>query len=86
MKTYITVFFSSEGASPSQVVERLQMLGFKPTQGNYDFVYEWGEKASVQDAVWFADKIQTSLEGMHVRFKTETWCPWSTNARANSRV
>lgn len=72
MKTYLTVFFSSEGAAPSQVAERLQMLGFAPTQGNYDFVYVWDDKASVKDALWFADKIKTTLEGMNVNFKIET--------------
>lgn len=72
MKTYLTVFFSSEGASPSQVTDRLQMLGFVPTHGNYDFVYNWDDKASVKDAIWFADKVRNTLEGMHVYFKVES--------------
>ncbi|MCD6461961.1 MAG: hypothetical protein J7L61_04385 [Thermoplasmata archaeon] len=72
MNTYLTVFFSSEGATPSEVAERLQMLGFEPTQGNYDFVYKWDSKATVKDALWFADKIRATLDGMHVFFKIET--------------
>ena len=72
MKTYLTIFFSSEGASPSEVVERLQSLGFAPTQGNYDFVYSWDKNVSVEEQIWFADRIKAALEGMQVHFKAET--------------
>ncbi|RLF47596.1 MAG: hypothetical protein DRN20_05765 [Thermoplasmata archaeon] len=72
MKTYLTITFDSEGAKPSEVAERLAMLGFKPTQGNYDFVYEWGREATIEDALWFADKIHAALRGYRVLFKVET--------------
>ena len=73
MKTYLTVTFDSEGAKPSDVVERLAMLGFKPTHGNYDFEYEWQDpSANVQDAVWFADKVHATLRGSKVAFQIET--------------
>ena len=48
------------------------MLGFRPTTGTYDFVYDWGKNATVQDAIWFADKIHATLEGMNVLFRMET--------------
>lgn len=41
-KTYLTLWFSSEGANPTSVVMRLQEIGFKPTKGKHDFVYDWG--------------------------------------------
>jgi len=72
MKTYMTVFFSSEGAKPSEVVNRLSMLGFKPITGAYDFVYEWDKNASVEEAVWFGDKIAEALRGYNILFKIET--------------
>lgn len=72
MKTYMTVMFSSEGAKPSEVVNRLAMLGFKPITGAYDFVYEWDKNASVDDAIWFGDKISEALRGYSVMFKIET--------------
>ena len=72
MKTYLTVTFNSEWSKPSEVTDRLCMLGFKPTQGTYDFIYEWDRKASVKDAIWFADKIHEILRGHHVLFKLET--------------
>ena len=72
MITYLTVTFGAEGAKPSEVVERLAMLGFKPAQGNYDFIYEWDKEATVKDAVWFADKVHATLHGTGVFFKVET--------------
>lgn len=72
MKSYLTVTFSSEGVKPSEVVERLHMLGFKPTHGQYDFIYNWGKHATVKDAIWFSDRIHETLKGCSVLFHLET--------------
>jgi len=72
MITYLTVFFSTDGAQPSEVVDRLYSLGFKPTSGNYDFVYEWDSKATLDDALHLGDQINNVLKGMGVLFKMET--------------
>ncbi|UCD92101.1 MAG: hypothetical protein JSV43_07695 [Methanobacteriota archaeon] len=72
MITYLTVTFCTDGARPSEVVNRLVAIGFKPTKGNYDFIYEWDKKAKVEDAIWLADKIFETLKGMDVRFRTDT--------------
>ena len=72
MKTYIRLTFSSEGAKPSDVIDRLCMLGFQPTRGHRDLFYEWDRNATVQDAIWFADKVHSVLEGLNVNFELET--------------
>jgi len=72
MRTYLTVMFSSDGDLPSEVVDRLQMIGFKPCTGNYDFVYEWGRNATVEDTIDFADKVHGVLKKMGVLFRLET--------------
>ncbi len=72
MKTYLNVTFSSEGAKPSEVIDRLRSLGFKPVMGDHDMVYEWANKATEEDSLWFADKIQATLEGFKVLFHIET--------------
>jgi len=72
MKTYMKVSFSSEGARPSEIVSRLHMLGFRPTHGNYDFIYDWDHNATVEDAFFLADKVHEVLRGMNVIFKLET--------------
>jgi hypothetical protein len=74
VKSYLTVTFNSEGIKPSEVVDRLHMLGFKPTHGAYDFIYEWGKHATVEDAIWFTDRIHEALKGCKVLFHLETVC------------
>jgi hypothetical protein len=72
MKTYLKVTFNSEGAKPSVVRETLAGIGFMPTQGAYDFYYDWPGKATVEDVLAFADRIHAELAGMGVTFRLET--------------
>lgn len=73
MKTYLKIFFNSEGALPSEVKNQLMNMGFKATSGNYDFVYDWGDKdVKIEDLIWFADKVHSALKGMKVYFSIET--------------
>ncbi len=72
MKTYLTVWFHSEGGKISSVTDRLLSLGFKPLKGTYDYVYDWDKNAEVNDAIWFGDKVQEVLKGDDIFFKIET--------------
>lgn len=72
MKSYLVVWFNSEGSEPSEVTQRLLSLGFKPIKGNYDYVYEWQGDVSVDEVLSFADKVSLTLEGTNVLFKIET--------------
>ena len=73
MKTYLTIMFNSEGTHPSEIKNQLMNMGFKATKGNYDFVYDWGaDAASVDELVFFADKIHAALKNNKVYFTIET--------------
>ena len=73
MKTYLKIIFNSEGNSPSEIKDQLLNLGFKATKGNYDFVYDWNEEfTNVEDLVWFADKVHSTLKKSNVYFTIET--------------
>ncbi|HPS89631.1 MAG TPA: hypothetical protein PLC35_06630 [Methanosarcina vacuolata] len=72
MKTYLLVWFSSEGARPSEVNQRLMSLGFEPVKGSYDFVYNWNSSVSVEKILEFGDKVYLSLQGTGAMFKLET--------------
>jgi len=61
MRTYLSVMFSTEGGRPSKIVER-----------HYDFVYDWDKNATIDDTIYFADKVHETLRGQNVRFKLET--------------
>ena len=62
MLTYLNITFSSEGQRPSKVLEVLHNLGFEATTGNYDSVYRWDDKATVEDVLDLADKVQFTLK------------------------
>jgi len=73
VKTYIKILFNSEGSSPSEIKNQLLNLGFIATKGNYDFVYEWkGRTADINELVWFADKVHSTLKDSKVYFTIET--------------
>jgi hypothetical protein len=72
MKTYLMLTYSSEGANPSVVRERLMAIGFKAIQGNFDYEYEWDKNPTIDEIMWFGDKIRVTLQGSKVQFKMET--------------
>ncbi|MBS3060419.1 MAG: hypothetical protein J4432_02830 [DPANN group archaeon] len=72
MKTYISTWFTSEGARPSEVVQKLEKLGFKKLTGAYDMEYDWGRNANVNDALGLADNVQKAMKDDNVMFKVET--------------
>ncbi|HTT35996.1 MAG TPA: hypothetical protein VLX64_05645 [Thermoplasmata archaeon] len=72
METYLRVTFHSEGAKPSEVADRLTEFGFAPTQGNYDFVYDWKGSATTDQVLDLLDELSRLLRGYRVLFEAET--------------
>jgi hypothetical protein len=72
METYLRVTFHSEGALPSEVADRLVSFGFVPTQGNYDFVYDWKGAATRDQLMDLSDEVTRLLRGYKVLFEIET--------------
>ena len=71
-KTYLTLWFSSEGKSPTSVVVRLQEIGFKPTRGEHDFVFDWGHDTELKDLFKLGDTVHKTLKGSKVFYRLET--------------
>ena len=72
MKTYLTIWFSSEGASPTEVVQRLQGMGFKPMKGEYDHVYDWKRDVNLEEILRIGNVVHETLKGLKVIYKMET--------------
>ena len=72
METYLRITFNSEGARPSEVADRLQASGFAPTQGNYDFVYDWNAQPSSEQLLDLYDEVTRLLRGYGVLIELET--------------
>ena len=72
MKTYLTIWFSSEGASPVVVAEKLRAMGFKPIKGRYDHVYNWGHEIELEEILQIGTAVHETLKGLNVMYKLET--------------
>ncbi len=72
MKTYLTLWFNSDGGRPSEVTKKLKDIGFKPVKGNYDFAYDWDDDAPVDEILRIGDKVQKVLKDDKVLFNLET--------------
>ena len=48
-------------------------MGFRPhADGGYDFVYDWGREATVEESLTFADRVQAALQGNKTFFRIES--------------
>ena len=75
--TLVSVWFYSEGASPSQVINKLLELGFKPVRGAYDFVYEHTDEdmseADLSSAILeISNALHKTLSGFKVLYNLDT--------------
>jgi len=72
MKTYLTIWFNSEGAEPTTVAQKLQSMGFKPIKGRYDHVYDWRKEAKLEEILQLGNAVHATLKGFKVLYKLET--------------
>jgi hypothetical protein len=75
--THVQVWFYSEGARPSRVVQKLLELGFRPVKGAYDFAYAHTDEALKKTPlgaaiVEIADAIHETLKGFKVLYRLDT--------------
>jgi hypothetical protein len=73
-ETYLTLWFRSEGATPTSIAMRLQRIGFKPVKGKHDFVYDWKRQISLEEIFKLGDTVSKTLKGSKVLYKLETIC------------
>ncbi len=73
MKTYLRIWFNTDGERSTEVNDRLLSMGFSPQTGIYDYVYDWGnEEVSTEKALIMADRIHSTLGGCGIYFGLET--------------
>lgn len=64
MRTYVTVYVSTEGEKASDVAVKMKELGFRTTLGTFDFVYEWTQRnVPSLRVIEFVDLVQAKLNG-----------------------
>jgi hypothetical protein len=75
--TRVSVWFNSEGASPSTVINKMLELGFIPIRGAYDFVYEhkrddMSESDLSESIREIGDALHKALAGFQIFYTLDT--------------
>ena len=72
-KTYLVMYFRSGKEKASDVVKKVESVGFECTVGPVNFVYDWKEgKPTKEEILDLADKLAENLDGTGVMFNIDT--------------
>ncbi len=76
--TRVSVWFNSEGASPSTVIAKLVGLGFTPVRGAYDFIYKHESPTDMTESelgsaiIEISNALHKTLAGFKVLYTLDT--------------
>ncbi|MCA9485360.1 MAG: hypothetical protein KC506_00785 [Nanoarchaeota archaeon] len=71
-KTYLILHFGTKGTSMTNVLEKVESLGFETTFGPVDFIYEWPTKPSKEDIAQIGDMLIEKLKDTGCVFNLDT--------------
>lgn len=71
-KTFLILYFGTNGRKPTEVEKGLEEIGFKTQFGSVDFVYDWNEEPTKEKVLALADKIAEALKGSGAVFNIDT--------------
>ena len=71
-KTYLVVYFGTNGIGPSEIARLIEGLGFKTLFGPYDFAHPWNREPSKSEILALGDRVQTALQGTGSVFNLDT--------------
>jgi len=73
MKTYLVMYFGTKGMSCSDIVRRIEKIGFTTLYGPYDFVFDWGgRRPSKEEILAIGDRVVTTLKDTGCVFNLDT--------------
>ena len=71
-RTYLIVYFGTKGRNPSEIAKEIEKLGFETHFGLVDFIYEWNEEPTKEEALDLGDKVCEALKGSGAVFNLDT--------------
>ena len=71
-KTYLVMYFGTDGSKITDVVKKVESLGFRAALGPVDFEYEWNNAPSKEEVFRLGDKLMEILKGTGVIFNLDT--------------
>ena len=72
MRTYVRMIFHSEGADPLAVLNVMQDLGFEQSMGMHDFVYNWKQRATLDEVLKLVRSMHGRIMGLNVNYEVTT--------------
>jgi hypothetical protein len=69
MRTYVKMYFSSEGAGPLDIVEDMKKMGFRTEVGEFDFSVSWDTPEQYGNII---KRVHTTLAGTRLRYTIMT--------------
>lgn len=72
-KTYLVMYFNSDSESKmTDIVEKVESLGFTSALGPVDFHYNWDKEPTKEEIFALGDKLKDTLKGSGVIFNLDT--------------
>ncbi len=71
-KTFLIIYFSTGDTKASEVIKKVESVGFKTTFGPVDFAYEWQEVPTKEKVLELADKLTEVLKDTGSIFNIDT--------------
>ena len=71
-KTFLIMYFNAGKEKASEVVKKVESVGFVTTFGPVDFVYQWQQNPSKEQVLELADKLTEVLKDTGAIFNIDT--------------
>ncbi|MEX0920778.1 MAG: hypothetical protein WDZ62_00750 [Candidatus Pacearchaeota archaeon] len=71
-QTYLVLYFKAGNSKVSEIVKKVEELGFESALGPVDLKYKWENEPTTEQVLKLADKISESLKGTEVMFNIDT--------------
>jgi len=66
------MYFSTSNGKISDIVKKVESVGFECAIGPVDFIYEWDKEPTKEEILDLADKLAESLKDTGVMFNIDT--------------
>lgn len=71
-RTHLVMYFGTGDGRITDVVKKVESLGFTSALGPVDFIYEWDSEPSKEQVLALADNLAATLKGSGVIFNLDT--------------
>ena len=71
-KTYLVMYFSTSNGKISDMVKKIESIGFTSSLGPVDLVYGWENKPTKEQVLELADKVAEALKDTGSIFNIDT--------------